>query len=97
LVWKVYKFAKFYVYSLLIEHDKSSVWDKDGMIKLASYCNGFKIRDFIEETRSIYDNRVLMTRVNIVCKEGYCKLEMTISETSINEYALKPWYFDVNS
>jgi hypothetical protein len=53
-------------------------------------------RNSIEETYLMRDHTVLMKRVNIIRKEEYCELEMTIAEGSINEDTQRLWYFDKN-
>jgi hypothetical protein len=96
MIWKVHESGRFYVYSFLIEHDKSRVWDKDELMKLVRRYESFIIQHGpIEDTWLMLDNTVLMIRANVTFEEEYYKLEMTISEGSINKDTRRPWYIDV--
>jgi hypothetical protein len=94
---KIYKSGKFCVYSSLIEHDKGYIWDSDKLMKLVKYFKLYDLqRDPIEVTYLMYNNTVLMARINITCEEEYYKLEITLSETSIKDDTRRLEYFDVN-
>jgi hypothetical protein len=93
VIWEVNRSKEFYVVSHLIEHDKSLVWNRDRLMKLAERYNAHHIQhDSIEDTWIIHDYTVLMTRVNVVCEEECYKLEMTISEASIRDDTQIPRY-----
>jgi hypothetical protein len=97
MIWEVYRSGKFCVNSFLIEHDKSRVWNRDELIKLARYYKVFNIQyGPIEYTWLIYDTTLLMTRVDVIHKEECYKLEITISETSINGDTRRPLYIGLN-
>jgi hypothetical protein len=96
VIWKVYRSAKFYVYSFLMEHEKGHAWDRDKLLQLAKH---YKLNNMqrapIEETWLMRDHTVIMTRMNIT-REACCKLEMTISRTSIKDDTQRPRYIDVD-
>src|SRR5690606_17497347 len=94
IVWKVDSSKNFCLVSYLIEHDKSCVLYEDKLMRLVERYVPFSTQyDPIEETWLIRNNTVLMTRMNVTCKENCYKLEMTISEAGINEDTWRPWYF----
>jgi hypothetical protein len=97
-IWKIYKLlGKFQMYSDLIDYDKRRVWDRDGIMKLATR---YKLHDVkycpIEHTWLIHDNVVLRTRLNVTHKKSYYKIEMTISEESLKDYTIKPRYIGLD-
>jgi hypothetical protein len=95
MIWKVHKSGRFYAYSFLIEHDKSRVWKRGELMKLAQHYESFIIQHGpIEDTWLMHNNTVLMIRANVTFEEEYYKLEMTISEGSINKYTRRIWYID---
>jgi hypothetical protein len=95
MIWKVHKSGIFYVYSSLMEHDKNCVWDKDKLMKLTWHYKLFYIQHSpIEDTWLMHNNTVLMIRVNVTFEEEYYKLEMTISEGSMNKDTRRIWYID---
>jgi hypothetical protein len=97
IFWEVDSSKKPEVYSYLIEHDKSYIWDEDRLMRQIFWCDLFDIQyGPIEETWLVYDNAVFMTSVNVTCEEGCCKLEMTISEGSIKDDTRRPLYIDMN-
>jgi hypothetical protein len=97
IIWKVNKYGEFRVVSDLIGHDRSYVWDKDGLMKLADRCRMLNTpHTSIEETWLMHDHRVFMTRVNVTCEEEYYKLEMTISEGSVQDDTRRIRYIDVD-
>jgi hypothetical protein len=93
ITWKVYKSGKFYVYPFLIEHDKDRVLDRDELVRLAKRYKLSNIqRNSIEYTRLIHDNLMLMTGVTLSNEGECCKIDVTISEASINWYIQKLRY-----
>lgn len=96
IIWKIDRFKGFHVVTYLLEHDKSRVWDSDRLMELAKKETLFDIHVPIEETWLIHDNRVLKTQVNVTCEEECCKLEITISETSINDDTQRLRYIGLN-
>jgi hypothetical protein len=98
MVWNVNSSSKeFYVNSYLMEHDNEHVWDKARLMLLAFKCELVNIQHSpIEYTWLMRDNTVVMTSLNATCEEECYKLEMTISETSINDDTMRPQYTDVN-
>jgi hypothetical protein len=99
VVWKIDRLKRFYVVTYLMEHDKSHVWNRSKLIKLAE--GEDKLFDIlycpVEETWLIHDNLVLKTKVNITHKEECYKLEITISEMSIkDDDTRRPWYIDMD-
>jgi hypothetical protein len=96
IIWRVGSLKQFRVFSDLIEHDKGLIWNRGELTELVNYFNLYDIHIPIEKTCLLRDNTVLMTRGNVT-REGECyKLEMTISEGSINEYTRVLWYYDVD-
>jgi hypothetical protein len=94
MIWKVHESGRFYAYSFLIEHDKNRVWDE--LMELARRYESFIMQHGpIEDTWLMRDHTVLMIRANVAFEEEYYKLEMTISEGSINKYTWRIWYIDV--
>jgi hypothetical protein len=97
IIWKANRYSEFCTKSVLIEHDKGYVWDRDRLIELVKYDKLFNMQHApIEETWLIHDNTVLMTSVNIIHETKGYQLEMTISKTSMKDDTQKPWYIDVN-
>jgi hypothetical protein len=97
MIWRIYESGEAYVNSMLIEHDKSCVWDGDKLSKLAERYNRFNMRqNLVKYTWLMRDNAVLMTNVGVTCEEADYKIEMTLSEESINENTWRPLYIDVN-
>jgi hypothetical protein len=84
--WMFFSPEEIYIALDLIEYDRDHVWDNDGLFNLALYYRPVDIQDnIIEETYLMYDNTVLMERANITYEGECCKLEITISETSIKD------------
>jgi hypothetical protein len=96
MIWKIYESGETFVDSILIEYDKSCVWDQDSLSKLAEHYNLFDEQDPIENTWLMRDNTVLMTSLNLTREEAHYKLEMTLSEGSINEDTWRPQYVGMN-
>jgi hypothetical protein len=97
MIWKVYRSGEFHIVSFLIEHDKDCIWDKDKLIKLVKRRKLFNIQyTSFEDTWLMHDNTVLMTSLNVTRKEKHYKLEMTISETNINEDTRRSLYISLN-
>jgi hypothetical protein len=93
VTWKFGIFGDFYVAPGLIEHDKSYVWNSYKLMELIEYCKLYDIQHGrIEETYLMRDNAVLMTSLNIICEEECYKLEIIISEGSINDNTQRPKY-----
>jgi hypothetical protein len=93
MIWKINSSKEFCIASHLIEHDKSRIWDRENLIKLADCYRVFNIQhSLIECTWLIKDNIVLMTKVNTTREEECYKLEMTLSETSIKDDTQRPQY-----
>jgi hypothetical protein len=95
-IWKVYESGKTCVDSVLIEHDKDSILDRDRLSKLAEYYDLFDVQDLIENTWLMRDNTVLVTSVIVTREEAYYKLKITISEGTINKYTWRPLYIDLD-
>jgi hypothetical protein len=96
VVWKTYNFRRPHVYSFLMEHDEDRVWDGDELAKLAGWHAVYYMQhNHIEDTWLIYDNRVLMKKVHVTREEKCYKLEITITEGSINKDTRRPEYFDM--
>jgi hypothetical protein len=86
VVWKVDMHGDFWSVSLLIEHDKGLVLDRDSLMRLAKCYKLFGIQHVpIEETWLLHDDTVLMIRTSVTHKQACYKLEMSISETSIKD------------
>jgi hypothetical protein len=96
MIWNVNNSREFRVISDLIEHDKGYVWDRFGLMEL-SECYALSNMQYgpIEQTWLMHDNTGLMTNMNAT-RGACCKLEVMISEASINKDTQRPWYFDVN-
>jgi hypothetical protein len=95
MIWKVNISKEFCVALFLIEHDKDYDWDK--LLKLARHYQLTNIqRGPIEYTWLMHDNTVLMTSLNITREEEHYKLEMTLSEESINRDTWRPWCLYLN-
>jgi hypothetical protein len=93
IIWKANSPKGFCINSFLIDHDKGRVWDKDKLMNLVKHCKLFNIRHGpIEDTCLMHDHTVLMTNLNIIHEEERYKLEITISEGSINEGTWRPLY-----
>jgi hypothetical protein len=97
IIWKVNSSKEVCVDAFLMEHDNNYAWDESRLIKLAKCCKLSNVRDgSIKSTWSIYDNTVLRIILNVSREKGYCKLEITISEGSINKNTLRPRYIDLD-
>jgi hypothetical protein len=95
IIWHVNETRGFRLVSYLEAYDQSHIWDKYRLKRLAEHSKVYSIQhDPIEERWLMYDHTVLMTRVNTTCEEACYKLEMTISEASINEDTRRPLYID---
>jgi hypothetical protein len=97
IIWKINDSKGFRVFSDMMEYGKRCVWDSNRLTRLVIWYPTFNIQHFtIERTYLVHDNVVLMTRMN-VAYEGECyKLEMIISEGSINNVTWRPCYIDVD-
>jgi hypothetical protein len=96
IIWKVNKSKVFWATSRLVEHDKSRVWDEVGLMKLTKHYVSSNVHyGLIEDTWLMHDNTVLMTRINVICEEECYKLEMTVSETSIEDDTQRPQYISL--
>jgi hypothetical protein len=97
IIWEVHRSGKFSVASLIVEHNKSHVWDEDKSLQLIKHRDLFGMQyDLTEETYLMREHTVLMTRMSIIRKEEYYELEMTITEGSINEDTQRLRYIDMN-
>jgi hypothetical protein len=97
IIWKINSSEEFCAVSSLIEHDKSCVWDRDRLMKLAKWYKPFDVQHGpIELAYLMRDNTVLMTRVNVTREKERYKLEMTISEGSIKYDTQRPDYIDLD-
>jgi hypothetical protein len=97
IIWKVCKSGKIFVVSDLIEHDKDHVWNSDKLMKLTECSKLYDIQHgFIKKTWFMSDNTVLMTNLNITCEKEHCKLEIIISEGSINDNIQRPRYIPLD-
>jgi hypothetical protein len=97
ITWEFDIYGDLFIALDLIEHDKNHVWNSDKLMRLEEHYKLVNTQhDFIEKTWFMHDNRVLMTSLNITCEEECCKLEMTISEGSINDTTQKPKYIGLN-
>jgi hypothetical protein len=97
MIWMVNSFKEFCVVLSLLEHDKDCIWGRDELMKLAKYRSEFSIQHgFIEETWLMHDSTVLMTRMNVTREAECYKLEITISESSINKDTQRLWYIDMD-
>jgi hypothetical protein len=95
--WNVNHSKEFCVFSDIIEHDKGHIWNRDKLIELVEHYRLYDIQHApVEVTYLMYDNRVLMTKVNVVYEEECYKLEMTISKTSIRDDTWRLCYFDMD-
>jgi hypothetical protein len=66
-------------------------------MELTGYYGLYNVRhDFIEYTRLIHGNMKLMTSMNITRVEECYKLEMTISEASMNWYIQRLRYIGLD-
>jgi hypothetical protein len=96
MIWKVNNSREFCEVSDMIEHDKGRVWDRSGLMKLVKCYKLYDIQHVpIEKTYLMHDNTVLMTRVNATREEECYKLEITLSEVSINKYTRRLQYIDL--
>jgi hypothetical protein len=85
------------VCSFLIEHDEGHVWDGAKLMKLTFKCELVNMQHGpIEEIWLIRNNTVLVASLNVACEGEFYKLEMTITEGSVNEDTRRPWYIDVD-
>jgi hypothetical protein len=97
MIWKIDKLKRFRAITYLIEHDKSRIWDRDELMKLVECHNLFDIQHVpIEKTWLIYNNIVLMTKMDVTREGGCFKLEMNLSEESIGEDTQRPQYIGLN-
>jgi hypothetical protein len=96
IIWKVNSSKEFSVVSNLIEHDKSHVWDRDSLLKLAERYELANVQSkSIEDTWLMRDNTMLMTWMNITREKCY-KLEMILAKTSIKDSARRPQYIHLD-
>jgi hypothetical protein len=96
VIWKMNSAKEFRAGSFLIEHDKGQVWNSDMLMRLVKWYKLFNVQhDPIKETWLMHDSVVLMTSLN-VSRESCYKLELTISETSVNENTWIPRYIGLN-
>jgi hypothetical protein len=96
IIWEMNSFKEFCVNSFLIEHIKSRVWDRDGLIKLAKRHKIFSIQhSTIEGTWLMYNSTALMMSLNVIHEEEGYKLEMIISKGGINKHIQRPEYIDL--
>jgi hypothetical protein len=94
VIWKVNSSKEFFIASFIIEHDERHIWDRDRLKRMANYYKKINIQHGpIEYTWLMRDNTALMTRENVTLEEKCYKLEITISEGSIDEDTWRPWYF----
>jgi hypothetical protein len=97
IIWKVNNVRDFCAFSLLIEHDKSCIWDENKLLKLAKHYKLANIQHgLIETTWLIHDNTVLMAKVDATREEESYKLEMTVSEEGIEDDTQRPVYIDLD-
>jgi hypothetical protein len=97
IVWEINNSKKFSTSSYLIECDKDCVWDEDKLLELIKHYKPVNMQHgLMEDTWLIYDNKVLMTSLNITHEEECYKLKMTISETSIRDDTQRLRYIDMN-
>jgi hypothetical protein len=97
IVWRIDRFKRLLVVTYLVEHDKSRVWDRNMLMKLARWYKLFDIQHVpIEDTWLMHDNTVLMTSLNVIHEKEYCKLEMTIAETSMKDNTQRLIYIGLN-
>jgi hypothetical protein len=97
MIWKVDELKGFHLVPLLIEHDKSCVWDRNKLVRLArKYTLSSVPYTSIEDTWLMHDDIALMMRVNVTHEEEYYKLELTISEANIRDDTQRPQYIDVD-
>jgi hypothetical protein len=97
ITWKVSSSKEFLITSYLIEHDESHILDSDRLMIVAKRSRTFNIQHSpIEDTWLIYDNRVLMTSLNVTHEEECYKLEITVSETSVKDDTQRPRYIDLD-
>jgi hypothetical protein len=97
MAWEVRESGELFIVSHLIGYDKGRGWNKNRLAKLMKRHR--IVADMrhgpIEDAWLMYDNTVLMARVDVIRERAYYKLEMTISEGSINEDTRRPWYIDM--
>jgi hypothetical protein len=97
IIWEVDSSKEFQIALFLIEHDKDRVWDRDGLMELVKWFALLNIQHSpIENTYLMHDNTVLMMRVNVACEEEYYKLEIILSEGSLNKDTRRSWYIGLN-
>jgi hypothetical protein len=97
IAWEVRDSGEFFVVPNIIAHDKSHIWDETRLEKLTGDCRVLGMRHgSIEDTWLMYDNTVLMIRVNVICEAKCYKLEVIISEGSIKDDTQRPRYIDLN-
>jgi hypothetical protein len=97
MIWKVDNFKRFYLVPRLIERDIDHIWDEDWRMRLAQeYTLSSIPYDTVEDTWLMYYNIVLMTRMIVIHKKLYYKLEMTISSGNTSDFTQKPQYIGLN-
>jgi hypothetical protein len=89
--WEVFRPDKCHARSTLVEPESTVSWGVFELVDLYENRGPDDIKHAPIETYLMSDNRVLMTKMNLNREEECCKLEITISETSIrNEYTQRP-------
>jgi hypothetical protein len=96
IVWEIDSYKEFWVALDLIKHDKSHVWNRDGLMELARRCKLFNVYGLLERAWSMYDNKALMANLLVTREEEYYKLNMTIYEGSVEDNVRRPLYIDMN-
>jgi hypothetical protein len=82
IIWKVTSSKVFSVVLDLIEHDKSHVWNRDSLLKLAERYELANVQfNIIKANWLMYDNTMLLTWMNITRKKCY-KLDLFLVKTS---------------
>jgi hypothetical protein len=95
IAWKIDSYKEFWVALDIIKHDKSRVWNRDGLMELAGRCRLFNVYSPVERTWLIHDNKALVINLNVTREEKCCRLEMIIYEGCINKDTQIPWYIDM--
>jgi hypothetical protein len=95
-IWEVYRTGIFRVDSFLMENDKGVRFERDALMLLAEKFIGTDATGFVEKTYLLYDNAVLMIKVNSTREEECYKINMTISEGSIYNDIRRPRYIGRN-
>jgi hypothetical protein len=97
VIWEVYRSGEIHASAFLIEHDKSRIWDRDRLMKLAWRYELFDIQySPLGETCLMSDNTVLMMSVTLALEKECYKLRVTLYETTANDSTRKPWYIDID-